>query len=92
MRTTDVPIFAHARRKAATPGIVPGLFCQVAAVPLVAVSTWPSVGAVALDVFTVVVALATALAMPAVRLAAVPLILVPVSVGVVVSVIVPPEA
>jgi hypothetical protein len=54
-------------------------------VPLVAVSTLPLVGAVALDVFTVVVALAMAFAIPAVKPEAVPLMLVPVNDGVVVT-------
>jgi hypothetical protein len=52
---------------------------------LVAVRFCPRVGAVALDTLTVVVALATAFAIPAVRLAAVPLMLVPVNDGVVVT-------
>jgi hypothetical protein len=51
----------------------------------VAVSTLPLVGAVALEVLTVVVALAMAFAIPAVKPDAVPLMLVPVNDGVVVT-------
>jgi len=50
--------------------------CHVAAVPDVAVNTWPTVGAAPTDVFTSVVALFSAFALPEVNPVAVPVRLV----------------